>query len=69
MIGMALDKKATSDSSVKGKRKKIAGIHFQKKRRASKKTRNVQILNFRTGWDCTVLCLSHSGPRMYAGPL
>jgi hypothetical protein len=69
MIGMTFEKKANNAKRATRKKRRFAGIYFRDKGRKSKKTENAHTQRFRTGWDCTVLCLLHSGPRIYTGPL
>jgi hypothetical protein len=69
MIGMISEKKANDAKRATREKKGFAGIHLQTNGRRSKKTKNTYTQRFRTSWDCTALCLLHSGPRIYTGPL
>lgn len=69
MIGMASKETAKSANREKSKKIKFAGIRFKDKKIVLMKRKNAQISQFRMGWDCSVLCLLHSGPRIYTGPL
>jgi hypothetical protein len=69
MIGMASKETAKSANREKSKKTKFAGIRFKDKGGSFIKTKNVQLAQFKLGWDCSVLCLLHSGPRIYTGPL
>jgi hypothetical protein len=69
MIGMILKARAKKHKDETGKKTKFAGIRFRDQKKIFMKTKSAQTTQFRMGWDCTVLCLLHSGPRIYTGPL
>lgn len=69
MIGMASKERAKSAIRETGKKTRFAGIRNKDKGGSLIKTKNAQLQHIRMGWDCSVLCLLHSGPRIYTGPL
>lgn len=69
MIGMALKERATGRGREAVKKAKFAGIRFKDKETISGKTKHTQISQLGMKWDCSMLCLLHSGPRIYTGPL
>ena len=69
MIGMAPEEGTRKTKRGGHKRIRLTGIRFREEKDIQMKTENVQTTRFRPGWDCTVLCLLHSSPRIYAGPL
>jgi hypothetical protein len=47
----------------------FAGIHTKDKERLLLQSKRAKIQNIGMVWECSVLCLSRCGPRIYAGPL
>jgi len=47
----------------------FAGIHTKDKKRLSLQSKRAKMQNIGIVWECSVLCLSRCGPRIYAGPL
>lgn len=69
MIGMISKEKAKSAIRKISKRTRFAGIRKKDNGGSLIKTKNAYHQQIRMSWDNSVLCLLHSGPRIYTGPL
>ena len=69
MIGQVRKRRTNRPSPKKHKIREFAGIRSMSKGEDPLKRKSAQLRQIRMAWDCSVLCLLHSGPRIYTGSL
>jgi hypothetical protein len=69
MIGQMRKNKTRSPNRGNRKTREFAGIRSTDKGRNPLKTKSAQLRQILMAWDCSVLYLLHSGPRIYTGSL
>jgi len=64
-----MDKVKSKTNNKESRTRKIAGTPLKDAGKNFLKTKSAQFRKINKAWDCSVLCLLHSGPRIYNGPL
>jgi hypothetical protein len=63
------DRKTVKSREQQFKKKEFAGIHIKEAGRSILKIKSARLRKTKMSWDCSVLCLLHSGPQIYNGPV